>query len=148
MKLHDLRPNPGAKKNKKRKGRGTSSGLGKTAGRGHRGQNARSGGRVSPGFEGGQLPLQRRLPKRGFTNPFKKEWSIVNISDLNELFDEDTKVTPEELINKGLIRKLQKNGVKILGNGKLEKKLTVKANKFSKSAVEKIEEAGGKVEVI
>jgi len=148
LKLHDLRPNPGAKKNKKRKGRGTSSGLGKTAGRGHRGQNARSGGRVSPGFEGGQLPLQRRLPKRGFTNPFKKEWSIVNISDLNELFDEDTKVTPEELINKGLIRKLQKNGVKILGNGKLEKKLTVKANKFSKSAVEKIEEAGGKVEVI
>ncbi|UMZ75412.1 50S ribosomal protein L15 [Natranaerofaba carboxydovora] len=145
MKLNDLRPNE-TRKNRKRKGRGQGSGLGKTAGKGHKGQNARSGGRVSPGFEGGQLPLQRRLPKRGFNNPMKKEWSIVNVSDLN-IFDENEEVTPDALIEQGLIKKV-KDGVKILGDGKLEKKLTVKANKFSKNAVERIEEAGGKAEVI
>ena len=146
MKLEDLRPKNVTKKSRKRKGRGMSSGLGKTSGRGHRGQNARSGGGVSPGFEGGQLPLHKRLPKRGFHNPFSKEWSTVNIEDLN-IFESDSEVTPEKLIKEGLIKKVN-HGVKILGDGNLEKKLTVKANKFSKSAVEKIEEAGGKVEVI
>jgi len=147
LKLHELRPGPGSKKTKKRKGRGAGSGLGGTAGRGEHGQNSRSGGRVSPGFEGGQLPLQRRLPKRGFNNPLQKEWSIVNICDLNDKFEEDALVTPQELIDKGLVNK-RHDGIKVLGKGDLDKKLTVKANKFSKSAQEKIQEAGGKVEVI
>ncbi|MCR2043512.1 50S ribosomal protein L15 [Anaerosalibacter massiliensis] len=147
MKLHDLKPSEGAKKRAtKRVGRGIGSGLGKTSGKGHKGQNARSGGGVRPGFEGGQMPLFRRLPKRGFTNVFAKEYSIVNIRDLDR-FDENTVVTPELLLNEGLVKKLN-DGVKILGDGDLEKKLTVKAHKFSKSAAEKIEAAGGKVEVI
>lgn len=149
MKLHDLRPNEGGgSKAKKRLGRGIGSGLGKTSGKGHKGQNARSGGGVRPGFEGGQMPLFRRLPKRGFTNIFAKEYGIINIDDLN-VFEEGTVVTPELLFSEGLIKKAKaKDGVKILGNGELNKKLTVKAQQFSKSAVEKIEATGGKVEVI
>lgn len=149
MKLNDLRPNAGGgSKAKKRLGRGTSSGYGKTSGRGHDGQNARSGGGVRPGFEGGQMPLFRRLPKRGFTNIFAKEFAIINIDDLN-VFAENTVVTPELLINEGLVKRGKiKDGIKVLGNGELTKKLTVQAQQFSKSAAEKIEAAGGKVEVI
>ncbi|MFY9213874.1 MAG: 50S ribosomal protein L15 [Tissierellaceae bacterium] len=149
MKLNDLRPNAGGgSKPRKRVGRGIGSGLGKTAGRGHDGQNARSGGGVRPGFEGGQMPLFRRLPKRGFTNIFAKEFAIVNIEDLN-VFADDTVVTPELLIEEGLVKKGKViDGIKVLGNGEITKKLTVKSHKFSKSAVEKIEAAGGKTEVI
>lgn len=149
MKLNDLRPNEGGgKKPRKRVGRGTGSGLGKTSGRGHDGQNARSGGGVRPGFEGGQMPLFRRLPKRGFTNIFKKEFGTINIDDLNR-FEEGTVVTPEMLFESGLVKKSRsKNGIKVLGNGELNVKLTVQANQFSKSALEKIESTGGKVEVI
>ncbi|KNF08038.1 50S ribosomal protein L15 [Gottschalkia purinilytica] len=147
MKLHQLRPNVGGgSKNTKRLGRGTATGQGKTAGRGQKGQKSRSGGGVRPGFEGGQMPLYRRLPKRGFTNIFATKYVIVNLEDLNR-FDDNTEITPELLIESGLIKKLE-DGVKILGNGELNKKLTVKANKFSKSAAEKIEANGGKVEVI
>ncbi|MGB9802944.1 50S ribosomal protein L15 [Desulfofundulus sp.] len=145
--LHDLRPNPGARTRPTRKGQGIGSGLGKTAGRGHKGQKARSGGGVRPGFEGGQMPLQRRIPKRGFTNaPFKKEIIAVNIEALNR-FENGTVVTPETLLAERVIKKLG-DGVKILGEGQLEKALTVRAHAFSKSAVEKIEAAGGKAEVI
>lgn len=147
MKIHDLAPAPGSVKEAKRKGRGAGSGNGKTAGKGHKGQNARSGGGVRPGFEGGQMPLQRRLPKRGFRNyPFRKEYQIVNVDFLND-FDDNTVVTAEELLSKGFIDNLD-TAVKILGDGVLEKKLTVKANKFSESAKQKIEAAGGKVEVL
>jgi large subunit ribosomal protein L15 len=146
MKLHELRPAEGSKKSPKRVGRGTATGWGKTAGRGQDGQNSRSGGGVRPGFEGGQMPLYRRLPKRGFNNIFAKQFSIVNLDKLN-VFEDGTEVTPELLLEKRIIRKLN-DGVKILGNGNIEKKLTVKAMKFSKVAVEKIEAAGGKVEVI
>lgn len=146
MKLHELRAPEGATKAPKRKGRGTSSGLGKTAGRGHKGQNSRSGGGVRLGFEGGQMPLYRRIPKRGFTNIWKKQWEIVNIDALNA-FEDGTEVTPELLIEAGLVKKVV-DGVKVLGEGTLEKKITVKAHKFSKSAIEKIESAGGKAEVI
>ena len=147
MKIHDLAPAPGSVKEAKRKGRGTGSGNGKTAGKGHKGQNARSGGGVRPGFEGGQMPLQRRLPKRGFRNyPFRKEYQIVNIDFLN-IFDDNAVVTAEELLAKGFIDNIE-TPVKILGDGILEKKLTVKANKFSESAKQKIEAAGGKVEVL
>lgn len=146
MRLHDLKPAEGARKERKRVGRGIGSGLGKTSGRGHKGQKARSGGNVRPGFEGGQMPLTRRLPKRGFTNIFKKEYAIVNLSLLDK-FEEGTVVTPELLIEKGVIKKI-KDGVKILGSGDLSKKLTVKAHKFSKSAINKIESVGGKAEVI
>lgn len=146
MKLHELKPAKGAVRNRKRLGRGTASGQGETSGKGHNGQNARSGGGTRPGFEGGQMPLYRRIPKRGFTNPFKKDWSIVNVEDLNK-FDEGTEVTPAMLMESGLIKKLN-YGVKILGNGEVEKKLTVKANKFTQSAQSKIEAAGGKAEVI
>ena len=147
MKLHEIRPNEGAIKTKKRVGRGTASGTGKTSGRGHKGQNARSGGGVRPGFEGGQLPLFRRLPKRGFSNAmFKKEYATINVSDLNN-FEDGAVVTPELLKEMGLLKK-QLAGVKVLGNGNLDKKITVKANNFSKSAVEKIENKGGKAEVI
>ena len=135
------------KKDIKKLGRGSSSGTGKTSGKGHKGQNARSGGGVKPTFEGGQLPLYRRLPKRGFSNAmFKTTYSIINVSDLN-MFDEGTVVTPELLKEMGIIKK-QLSGVKVLGNGSLEKKLTVKANVFSNSAKEKIEAAGGKAEVM
>lgn len=147
MNLHELKPNPGARKKPTRKGQGIGSGLGKTAGRGHNGQNSRSGGGVRPGFEGGQMPLSRRLPKRGFTNaPFKKEITAVNLDQLNR-FENGSEVTPDTLISARVIKKVA-DGVKILGNGQLEKVLTVKAHAFSKSAVEKIEAAGGKTEVI
>ncbi|MBL7574497.1 LSU ribosomal protein L15P [Peptoniphilus asaccharolyticus DSM 20463] len=149
MKLHDLRPaEGGGVRAKKRLGRGIGSGTGKTAGRGHKGQNARSGGGVRPGFEGGQMPLFRRLPKRGFTNNFAKEWAIVNLEALN-VFEEGTEVTPELLIEQGLVKaRKAKDGVRILGNGEINVKLTVKAQHISKSAAEKIEAAGGKAEVI
>jgi len=146
MKLHELKPAGGAKTSAKRVGRGIGSGHGKTSGRGHGGQRSRSGGGVRPGFEGGQMPLYRRIPKRGFTNIFKKVYSIVNVEKLN-MFEDGTVVTPELLIETGLVKKLQ-DGVKILGNGELKKNLTIKSHKFTKSAVEKIEAVGGKVEVI
>lgn len=147
MKLHELRPAAGAVRDRKRKGRGTASGLGKTAGRGSNGQNSRSGGGVRPGFEGGQMPLYRRLPKRGFTNIFAKVFNEVNIESLN-VFENGTVVTPELLKETRIVRKIEKNGIKILGNGSLEKSLTIQAQKFTKSAVEKIEAAGGKAEVM
>lgn len=147
MKLHELRPVKGAKTAPTRKGRGHSSGNGKTAGRGHKGQNARSGGGVRPGFEGGQMPLYRRIPKRGFNNKiFAKVYSEVNVSELNT-FEDGTVVNTIVLMEKGLIRKLN-DGVVVLGNGELSKNLTVQAAKFSKTASEKIEAAGGKVEVV
>ncbi len=146
MKLHELKPAPGSRKKPTRKGQGIGSGLGKTAGRGHKGQKARSGGGVRPGFEGGQMPLQRRLPKRGFTNIFAKEITAINVDALNR-FENGTVVTPELLKETGVIKKIA-DGVKILGNGDLEKSLTVKANAFSKSAAEKIAAAGGTAEVI
>ncbi|MBR2567508.1 MAG: 50S ribosomal protein L15 [Paenibacillus sp.] len=146
MKLHELSPSPGSRKERKRVGRGPSSGTGKTSGRGHKGQNSRSGGGVRPGFEGGQNPLYRRLPKRGFVNPTRKEYAVVNIEDLNS-FAAGTEVTPEFLMTNGVVKNA-KSGIKILGNGDVTVKLTVKANKFSQSAVEKIEAAGGTTEVI
>ncbi len=147
MKLHELRPAEGAVRDRKRKGRGTGSGLGKTAGRGSNGQNARSGGGVRPGFEGGQMPLYRRLPKRGFTNIFANVYNEINIDRLNA-FENGTVVTAELLKETGVIKKIEKDGIKILGNGNLEKSLTVQAQKFTKSAIEKIEAAGGKAEVM
>lgn len=146
MRLHDLRPAEGSTKSKKRVGRGTGSGLGTTAGRGMNGQNSRSGGGVRPGFEGGQMPLFRRIPKRGFNNIFKKEWTIVNVETLNR-FEDGTEITPELLLETGVVSKIN-YGIKILGDGELNKKFTVKANKFTQSAISKIEAAGGKVEVI
>ena len=146
MKLYELKPAIGSKTVGKRKGRGAGTGNGKTAGRGHKGQNARSGGGVRPGFEGGQMPLYRRLPKRGFTNIFAKEYVEINVADLNR-FDEGTEVTPQLLKEAGVISKIC-DGVVVLGRGELEKKLTVKASRFSKSAQEKIEKSGGKAEVI
>ncbi|MEW8976854.1 MAG: 50S ribosomal protein L15 [Symbiobacterium sp.] len=147
MKLHELAPNPGARQERKRKGRGIGSGLGKTAGRGHKGQNARSGGGVRPGFEGGQMPLMRRLPKRGFSNaPFKVTYQVVNVADL-ERFESGTVVTPE-LLHESRVCKGAVKGVKILGTGELTKALTVRAHAVSESARQKIEAAGGKVEVI
>ncbi len=146
MKLHELRPAEGSTKKNKRKGRGTATGQGKTAGRGQGGQNSRSGGGVRVGFEGGQMPLSRRLPKRGFHNKFSKQYTIVSLDDLNQ-FEDGTEVTPELLIQKGIIKK-ELDGVKILANGELNKKLTIRVQKVSKSAAEKIEAAGGKVEVI
>ncbi|GLH65588.1 MULTISPECIES: 50S ribosomal protein L15 [Bacillaceae] len=146
MKLHELQPAPGSRKERTRVGRGIGSGKGKTSGRGQKGQNARSGGGVRLGFEGGQTPLFRRLPKRGFTNINRKEYAIVNLDKLNR-FEDGTEVTPELLLETGVISKL-KSGVKILGKGQIEKKLTVKAHKFSASAKEAIEAAGGKTEVI
>ncbi len=146
MKLHELSKPIGSTKNTKRRGRGTATGQGKTGGRGMNGQKSRSGGGVRLGFEGGQMPLYRRIPKRGFTNIFRKEWSIMNVSDLN-CYEDGTEITPELLTKDGKVKQV-KAGVKILGEGNLEKKLTVKANKFSKSAIEKIEAAGGKAEVI
>jgi large subunit ribosomal protein L15 len=146
MRAHELKPPKGATQVSKRKGRGTGSGLGKTAGRGQDGQKSRSGGGVRPGFEGGQMPLARRLPKRGFVNIFAKTYNEVNVKDLNVFADGDT-VSPTVLKEKGLIKKYN-DGTKILGEGELGKKLTVQAQKFSKSAQEKIEAAGGKAEVI
>lgn len=144
--LNQLKPVEGARHTAKRKGQGIGSGLGKTAGRGQKGQNSRSGGGVRPGFEGGQIPLFQRLPKRGFKNVNRVEYAVVNVSDLN-VFENGTEVTVEALIAAGLVKKL-KDGVKVLGNGTLEKKLTVKAHKFSASAETAIKNAGGTVEVI
>lgn len=146
MKLHELAPAPGSKHSKKRVGRGIGSGMGKTSTRGHKGQWARSGGGVRPGFEGGQNPLYRRLPKRGFKNFTRKEYAIVNLEDLNN-FAVGTEVTPELLLESGIVKN-PLDGIKILGDGELKVQLTVKANKFSQSAVEKIQSAGGKTEVI
>ncbi|WP_199616535.1 50S ribosomal protein L15 [Paenibacillus alkalitolerans] len=146
MKIHELQPAPGSRQTRKRVGRGVGSGMGKTSTRGHKGQNARAGGGVRPGFEGGQNPLYRRLPKRGFHNPFRKEYAIVNLDQLNA-FADGTEVTPELLIESGIIKNPQA-GIKVLGDGELTVKLTVKANKFSKSAAEKINAAGGTAEVI
>ena len=147
MKLNELKYNEGSKKDIKRLGRGSSSGTGKTSGRGENGQKSRSGGGVRVGFEGGQLPLYRRLPKRGFSNAmFKKTYAVINVSDLN-MFEDGTEVTPELLFEMGIIKK-QLSGIKVLGNGELTKKLTVRAHKFSNIAKEKIEAAGGKAEVM
>ena len=147
MKLHELEKNIGAKQRKKRDGRGPGSGLGKTCGRGQKGQKSRSGGSINPVFEGGQLPLYRRIPKRGFSNYlFRTEYAVINVSDLNR-FENGTVVTPALLKETGIIKK-QLKGIKILGNGNLEKKLTIQANKFSTTALEKIKESGSKAEVI
>jgi large subunit ribosomal protein L15 len=147
MKLHELEKNIGATHAKKRVGRGPGSGLGKTSGRGQKGQKARSGGSINPVFEGGQLPLYRRIPKRGFTNAkFKTVYAVINVADLN-VFEDGTVVTPALLKETGLVKN-QLDGIKVLGNGNLEKKLTIQANKFSASALEKIKEAGSKAEVI
>ena len=146
MKLHELSPAAGSAKQAWRKGRGPGSGNGKTAGKGHKGQNARSGGGVRPGFEGGQLPLYRKLPKRGFKNRFAKNYAIVNVADLNRFNDGD-RVTLAALIEAGIVRK-ELDGLKVLGNGELTKKITVEAKIFSATAKEKIEAAGGAVEVI
>lgn len=146
MKLHELQATPGANKETKRLGRGHGSGQGKTAGKGHKGQNARSGGGVKPGFEGGQMPLARRVPKRGFNNIFATKYTIVNVAAL-EAFVDGTVVDAELLKAAGIIKKTC-DGIKILGNGDLSKNLTVKAAQFSASAKEKIEKAGGKAEVI
>ena len=146
MKLHELAPAPGSKKVRTRVGRGLGSGLGKTSGKGHKGQKARAGGGVRPGFEGGQKPLYLRLPKRGFTNIFAKEYSEVNVAVLNR-FDNGTVVDLEALVEAGVIKKVL-DGLRILGNGELTETLTVKANGFTKSAAEKIQAAGGSVEVI
>ena len=145
MKLHELKYNDGAVKNANRVGRGTSSGNGKTSGRGQKGQNSRSGGGVRLGFEGGQNPLFRKVPKRGFNN-FEVKYAVINVSDLNK-FEDGTEITPELLKDMGLVKK-QLDGIKVLGNGELTKKLTVKASMFSKTAKEKIEKNGGKAEVI
>jgi large subunit ribosomal protein L15 len=146
MRLEELKPAKGSTKKRKRVGRGVGSGSGKTAGKGHKGQKARSGGVKGPGFEGGQMPLQRRIPKRGFTNIFRKEYSIVNLRDLEQMSGSDP-VTPEVLMQHGLIKDM-KAGVKVLGTGEVKTKLTVRAHKFSKSALDKIQAAGGKAEVI
>ncbi|MDR7867696.1 MAG: 50S ribosomal protein L15 [Sporomusaceae bacterium] len=146
MKLHDLAPAPGSKKERTRVGRGLGSGLGKTAGKGHKGQNARAGGGVRPGFEGGQMPIYRRLPKRGFYNKFGMEYTEVNVWQLNR-FEAGTVVDPVLLVEAGVIKNVR-DGIRILGNGELEKSLTVRANGFTKAAMEKIQAAGGKVEVI
>ena len=146
MNLHELKANPGARKEAKRIGRGQGSGNGKTAGKGQKGQLSRSGGGKGPGFEGGQTPLYKRIPKRGFTNVNRKEYAIVNLSDLNR-FEDGATVTPETLLASGIIKK-ELSGVKVLGNGTLEKKLSVTCHKISSSAKAAIEKAGGKAEVL
>ena len=147
MKLHDLSPAAGSAKERKRIGRGPASGQGKTAGKGHKGQKARAGRGMRAGFEGGQMPLQRRIPKRGFNNIFATEMAIANVAALDKYFEDGATVTIDALIEKGIIKKTL-DGVKILGNGEISKKLTVQANAFSDSAKAKIEAAGGKAEVI
>lgn len=146
MRLEDLKPAPNSKKKPKRIGRGPGSGHGKTATKGHKGQKSRSGGVKGPGFEGGQMPLQRRLPKRGFTNIFHKEYAVVNVGELEKLAGGEP-ITPETLVEKGVVKDL-KHGLKVLGTGELKAKLIVRAHRFSKSAMEKIQAAGGKAEVI
>ena len=145
MKLHELSPAAGSTKDVKRIGRGHGSGNGKTAGKGHKGQKARSGGGVRPGFEGGQMPLQRRIPKRGFNNIFAKQYVIINVSDLEAKFEDGAVIDTNAIVEAGLVKKTL-DGIKILGNGEVTKNFTVKAAAFSKSAVEKIEKAGGKTE--
>ncbi len=147
MKLHELSPAAGSTKERKRIGRGVGSGQGKTAGKGHKGQKARAGRGMRPGFEGGQMPLQRRIPKRGFVNIFRTEMAIVNVAALEKAFNAGDTVTIEALVEKGLVKKVL-DGVKVLGNGEITKALTVQANAFSESAKQKIEAAGGKTEVI
>jgi large subunit ribosomal protein L15 len=146
MKLEELKPAQGARKKAKRVGRGPGSGHGKTSTKGHKGQKARSGGVKGPGFEGGQMPLQRRLPKRGFTNIFRKEYAVVNVGDLQRAGMSGT-ITPEMMIEKGIVKNML-SGIKILGTGEIKTGITVRAHKFSKSAIEKIQAAGGKAEVI
>ncbi len=149
MKLHTISPAPGAVTKAKRLGRGIGSGLGKTSGKGHKGQWARSGGGVRVGFEGGQMPLIRKIPKRGFKNAmFKKVYSIVNVSILSEVFENGDVVNAEALLSKGVLSKIEEYGLKILGDGEISKSLTVQANKFTESAAKKIEAAGGKAEVL
>lgn len=148
MKLHELSPAEGSVKNGFRKGRGPGSGNGKTAGKGHKGQNARSGGGVRPGFEGGQLPLYRRLPKRGFHNKFGKEYTLVNVETLNKKFEDGAVVDAAALLAAGVVSQLAADGIKVLGRGEITKKLTVKAAIFSATAKEKIEAVGGKTEVV
>jgi large subunit ribosomal protein L15 len=145
MKLEELKPAPGARKKVKRVGRGPGSGAGKTASKGHKGQKARSGGVKGPGFEGGQMPLQRRIPKRGFTNIFRIEYAVVNLRDLEGMTGT---VTPETMAEQGLVKKSEARAVKVLGVGELKAAITVRAHKFSKSATDKIQAAGGKAEVI
>lgn len=147
MRLEDLRPTPGSRQKPKRLGRGHASGLGKTSGRGHKGQKARSGGGVRIGFEGGQTPIYRRLPMKGFKNINKKHYCVLNLKFLEEKFQPNQEVTPEVLLKKGYVKKIM-DGIKILGDGELSKPLIVKAHAFSKKAVEKIEAAGGRIEVI
>ncbi|WP_077532648.1 50S ribosomal protein L15 [Massiliimalia massiliensis] len=147
MKLHELSPAAGSTKDVKRIGRGHGSGNGKTAGKGHKGQKARSGGGVRPGFEGGQMPLQRRIPKRGFNNIFAKQYVIINVSDLEAKFEDGAVIDTNAIVEAGLVKKTL-DGIKVLGNGEVTKNFTVKAAAFSKSAVEKIEKAGGKTEVM
>lgn len=146
MDLHKLKPARGTRKSARRRGRGLGSGRGRQSGKGHKGQKSRSGGKVRPGFEGGQMPLQRRLPARGFTNKFRKEWTVINVESLNR-FPEGTEVTPDLLLESGIVNSVG-HGIKILGRGSLERPITVKAHAFSKSAAEKIEAAGGTVEVV
>lgn len=148
MKLNELKPALGSKKTRKRVGRGESSGLGKTCGKGSNGQKSRAGASIQGGFEGGQMPLIKRVPKRGFSNyPFKKEYAVINVMDLEELFDNGTEITAELLLESGVIKKVL-DGIKVLGDGDITKKFTVKVQKISESAKNKIEAAGGKVEVI
>ena len=150
--IHEIGRQEGSHRDRKRIGRGPGSGTGKTAGKGHKGSKARAGhhgpGGGKPGYEGGQMPLHRRLPKRGFTNIFKREWAEVNLADLERLFDADTAVTPEALVERGLVRKSKQKSIVVLGNGDLKKPLTISAHRFSGKAKEKIEAAGGKAEVI
>ena len=147
MKLHELSPVPGSTKERKRIGRGPASGQGKTAGKGHKGQKARAGRGMQIGFEGGQMPLQRRIPKRGFNNIFRKEFATVNIASLDKVFNDGDTVTIEALVASGLVKKTL-DGVKVLGNGELTKKLTVQVNAYSETAKSKIEAAGGNAEVV
>ncbi len=146
LRLQDLVPAPGSRRERKRVGRGPGSGWGKTAGKGHKGQKARSGAKIPPWFEGGQMPLIRRVPKRGFTNIFRKEYAIVNLRDLNR-FPPNSEVGPEELKKSGLVKKL-KNGIKLLGDGNLEHPLKIRVHKASESAIKKVEAAGGEVSII
>ena len=147
MKLHELSPVPGSTKERKRIGRGPASGQGKTAGKGHKGQKARAGRGMQIGFEGGQMPLQRRIPKRGFNNIFRKEFATVNIASLDKVFNDGDTVTIEALVASGLVKKTL-DGVKVLGNGEISKKLTVQVNAYSETAKSKLEAAGGKAEVV
>jgi len=148
MKMHTLSPAPGARTAQKRIGRGIGSGLGKTSTKGHKGQWARSGGGVRVGFEGGQMPLARRLPKRGFDNAWKKVYTVINISMIEDNFNDGDEITVELLKEMGLVKKIEQYGLKVLGDGELTKKVTVKAKKFTAAAKEKIEKIGGKVEVL